>query len=96
MGISFPRIHSWVHTSTRGLSLSCFSLQESVGMHRGAAPPLDSINNSKYWMLKADKWADLLIICLWANPTTYTIDTSDVLCSICENVWIQPVTTSCL
>ena len=53
--------------------LLCFSLSESIGMNRGALLPLDSvtrIQSSKFWMMECDTWADLLIICQWANPTT--------------------------
>ncbi len=67
-------------------------------MNRGASPPLDFVTrilNSKYWVLEADKWVDLLIICRWANPTTFTIKTKDVLCWICGNEWIEPGNTSC-
>ena len=42
-------------------------------MHRGALLPLDfvtRIQSSKFWMMESDTWADLLIICRWANPTT--------------------------
>ncbi len=46
-------------------------------------------------MLEADKWVDLLIICCWANPTTFIIETKDVLCWICGNEWIDPGNTSC-
>ena len=80
------------------LSLLHFTLSELVGMHRGSFPPLDFVTrimSSKFWMLEADKWADLLIICRWANPTIYTIKTTDVLCWICENEWIEPGNTSC-
>ena len=81
-----------------GLSRLTFSLRESVGMYRGSALPLDfviRILSSKFWMMESDVWADLLIICRWANPTTTTIQTEDVTCTLCDEVWIDPATTAC-
>ena len=77
-----------------GLARMSFTLRESVGMQRGSAPPLDfvvRILNSKFWMMESDVWADLLIICRWANPTI-TIHTKDVTCTLCDGVWTMPAT----
>ncbi len=83
--VTFPEHYPCDHT--RGLSLRCFTLKESIRMYRGAAPPLDFVTRIlKYWMLEADKWVDVLIICRWTNLTTFTI------CSICGN---EPKNTSC-
>ena len=70
--------------------LLCFSLSESIGMNRGTLLPLASVTrilSSKFWMMECDVWADLLIICRWANPTT-------IYCTKCrkEN---KTITTSC-
>ena len=65
-------------------------------MHRGAAFPLDFVSrilNSKFWMLESDVWADLLIICRWANPTS--ISKKEVVCVLCNEIWFQPMSTSC-
>ena len=81
-----------------GLSPLHFTLCEFVGMRRGSFPPLDFVTrivSSKFWMLEADKWVDLLIICRWANPIIYTIKTKDVICWICGNEWVEPGNTSC-
>ncbi len=43
------------------------------------------ILHSKYWMLEADKWMDLLIICRWANPNTFIIKKKDV--AIMLDLW---------
>ncbi len=42
--------------------------------------------NSKFWVMEADVWADLLIVCCWANPTIY--------CKECGNN-VKLTTTSC-
>ena len=85
-------LHSQVSTlhSSKGLSLVSFTLQESVGMCRGSALPLDFVTrilSSKSWMMESDVWADLLIICRWANPTTS-------YCKKCRKV-TDKFTTSC-
>ena len=75
-----------------GLARMSFTLRESVGMQRGSAPPLDFVVRIlNFWMMESDVWADLLIICCWANPTI-TIHTKDVTCTICDGVWNDPAT----
>ena len=84
-------------------SVTCFvrlylllplTLRELVSMHQCSSLPLDSvvrILSSKFWKIESDIWADLLIICRWANPTT-TIHTKDVTCTLCDGVWNDPAT----
>ena len=90
------------HHSPKGLSLISFTLRESVGMYRGAAPPLDCVIrglSSEFWLMEFDTWADLLIICHWANPTycekcskeTMAVTTScnHIVCRSCTLEWLK-------
>ncbi len=46
------------------------SLLKSI--RSGWGPPLEMaarMLNSKFWVMEVDVWADLLIVCCWANPT---------------------------
>ena len=64
-------------------------------LHSGWSLPMDLVIrmlNSKFWVMEADVWADLLYICRWANPN---ISLKDVLCGICETRWTEPVTSQC-
>lgn len=72
-----------------------FSFQEIVSllksMRSGWDPPLEMVSgmlNSKYWVMEADVWADLLIVCRWANPT------NTIYCQTC-NKDTKAVTTNC-
>lgn len=70
-----------------------FSLKELISLLKsirsGWGPPLEMatrMSNSKFWVMEADVWADLLIVCCWANPTIY--------CEKCRNN-VKLATTSC-
>ena len=70
-----------------------FSLKELISLLKslrsGWGPPLEMATrmlNSKFWVMEADVWADLLIVCCWANPTIY--------CEKCRNN-VKLTTTSC-
>ena len=70
-----------------------FSLKELISLLKslrsGWGPPLEMATrmlNSKFWVMEADVWADLLIVCCWANPTIY--------CKECGKD-VESVTTSC-
>ena len=70
-----------------------FSLKELTSLLKsirsGWGPPLEMATrmlNSKFWVMEADVWADLLIVCCWANPTIY--------CEKCGNN-VKLTTTSC-
>ncbi|XP_064388917.1 uncharacterized protein LOC135336958 isoform X2 [Halichondria panicea] len=70
-----------------------FSMNELVSllksMRSGWGPPLEMaarMLNSKFWAMEADVWADLLIVCCWANPTIY--------CEKCDKD-VESTTTSC-
>lgn len=76
------------------LAMHVLSLRELVSllksMRSGWGPPLEMgsrMHNSKYWVMEADVWADLLMICRWANPTT-------IYCQTCSK-HTEAVTTSC-
>ncbi len=71
-----------------------FSLNELVSLLKsfrlGCDPPLElatRVLNSKLWVMETDVWADLLIVCCWANPTT-------IYCEDCGND-VEATTTSC-
>ena len=60
-------------------------------------PPLDLLVrnpmvNSNFWVMEADMWADLSILARWSNPT---FDREQVICNLCNGVWLQPATTIC-
>ena len=70
-----------------------FSLKELISLLKsirsGWGPPLEMATrmlNSKFWVMEADVWADLLIVCCWANPTIY--------CEKCDKD-VESTTTSC-
>ena len=72
-----------------------FSMNELVSLLKsirsGWGPPLEMaarMLNSKFWVMEADVWADLLIVCCWANPTIY------MYCEKCRNN-VKLATTSC-
>ena len=78
-----------------------FSLKELISLLKsirsGWGPPLEMaarMLNSKFWVMEADVWADLLIVCCWANPTIYckecgkdveltTTSCNHVVCPVC-------------
>ncbi len=84
------RIFRW--TLTKKVPAS-FSLKELISLLKsirsGWGPPLEMaarMLNSKFWVMEADVWADLLIVCCWANPTIY--------CEKCDKD-VESTTTSC-
>ncbi len=77
----------------KAMAFLLFSLKELVSLLKsirsGWGPPLEMaarMLNSKFWVMEADVWADLLIVCCWANPRIY--------CEKCRKD-VESVTTSC-
>ena len=82
------------HTSSKSVPVLSMSMKELVSLLRsirsGWGPPLELVTrmlNSKFWVMEADVWADLLIVCCWANPTT-------IYCEKCSKD-VESTTTSC-
>ncbi len=82
------------HTSSKSVPVLSMSMKELVSLLKslrsGWGPPLELVTrmlNSKFWVMEADVWADLLIVCCWANPTT-------IYCKECSKD-VESTTTSC-
>ena len=64
-------------------------------LHSGWSLPMDLVIrmlNSKFWVMEADVWADLLYICRWANPDIFI---EEVFCALCKGAWKQPIASKC-
>ncbi|XP_064403181.1 uncharacterized protein LOC135348780 isoform X2 [Halichondria panicea] len=64
-------------------------------LHSKWSLPMDLVFrmiNSKFWVMEADVWADLLYICRWANPSIFK---EDVFCALCKSAWKQPIASKC-